>query len=104
MNNVLAFIVFMAVLPGLFAAANAPWQNTLFSPLYRLLASLLLAAPIGYGLHLLARLSRRATQYRLAMLIGAVMLALGLAKCSTFRCCWRPWHWASWCVISRKRP
>jgi len=80
MNNVIAFIVFIAVLPGLFAAANAPWQNTVFSPLYRLLGSLLLAVAIGYVLHRLARMSKQATQYRLALVIGAVMLSLGLAK------------------------
>jgi Kef-type K+ transport system membrane component KefB len=80
MNNVLAFIVFIAVLPGLFAARHAPWQNTVFSPLYQLLGSLLLALAVGYGLHRLARLTKPAPQYRLALVIGAVMVALGLAK------------------------
>lgn len=80
LNNVIAFIVFIAVLPALFAAENAPWQNTVFSPLYRLLGSLLLAVALGYALHRLARLTKRATQYRLALVIGAVTVALGLAK------------------------
>lgn len=80
LNNVLAFVVFIAVLPGLFAAAQAPWQNTVFSPLYRLLGSLVLALAVGYALHRLARWSKPAPQYRLALVIGAVMLALGLAK------------------------
>ncbi len=80
LNNVIAFIVFIAILPALFAEVNAPWQNTVFSPLYRLLGSLLLAAAIGYALHRLARLTKQASQYRLALVIGGVTLALGLAK------------------------
>ncbi|MFN0163774.1 MAG: cation:proton antiporter [Burkholderiales bacterium] len=80
MNNVIAFLVFIAVLPALFAAEHAPWQNTVFSPLYRLFGSLLLAIVIGVVLHRMARLSKQARQYRLALVIGAVMLALGLAK------------------------
>lgn len=80
LNNVIAFIVFIAVLPALFAAEDAPWQNTVFSPLYRLLGSLLLAVVLGYALHRLARWTKRATQYRLALVIGAVTLALGLAR------------------------
>jgi Kef-type K+ transport system membrane component KefB len=79
-NNILAFLVFIAVLPGLFAAAHAPWQNTVFSPLYRLFGSLLLAVVLAHGLHLLASLSKSAPQYRLTLVIGAVMLALGLAS------------------------
>lgn len=80
MNNVLAFVVFIAVLPGLFAARHAPWQNTVFSPLYQLLGSLLLAVAVGYALHRLARLTKQASQYRLALVIGGVMVALGLAR------------------------
>jgi Kef-type K+ transport system membrane component KefB len=79
LNNVIAFLVFIAVLPGLFAAEQAPWQNMVFSPLYQLFGSLLLGVVTGYVLHRLARLSKAAAQYRLALVIGAVMLALGLA-------------------------
>jgi Kef-type K+ transport system membrane component KefB len=80
MNNVIAFLVFVAVLPPLFSAAGSPWEHVVFSPLYRLFGSLLLAAVLAYLLHRMARLTSRAPQYRLALVIGAMMLALGLAK------------------------
>lgn len=80
LNNVVAFIVFIAVLPALFAQADSPWQNTVFNPLYRLFGSLLLAGLLGWSLHQLVRVSRQAPQYRLALVIGAVMLGLGLAR------------------------
>lgn len=80
MNNVIAFLVFTIVLPVFLATAHTPWQNAVFNPLYRLLGSILLAGVLAHMLHRLARLSRNAPQYRLALVIGAVMLALGLAK------------------------
>ena len=79
-NNIIAFIAFTAILPAFHATNQAPWQTMVFQPPYRLLGSLIIAGLIGYALHRLARSSRDAPQYRLALVIGAVMLSLGLAK------------------------
>jgi Kef-type K+ transport system membrane component KefB len=80
MNNVIAFLAFTLVLPVFLATANTPWENAVFNPLYRMLGSVLLAVVLAHMLHRMARLSRSASQYRLALVIGTVMLALGLAK------------------------
>ncbi|MBS0337736.1 MAG: cation:proton antiporter [Proteobacteria bacterium] len=79
LNNVIAFLAFSAVIPFFHAAANAPWQTTLFQPLYRLAGSVALAVVVGYVLHYLARKTRKASQYHLALVAGAIMFSLGAA-------------------------
>ncbi|RFC34142.1 MAG: transporter, CPA2 family [Candidatus Nitrotoga sp. MKT] len=80
LNNVISFLVFSALLPVGHIEAGASWQVIVFQPLYRLLGSFLLAIIIGYGLHYLILATRETKQYRLALVIGATMLALGLAN------------------------
>lgn len=80
LNNVISFLVFSALLPFAHVAADASWQIVIFQPLYRLIGSLLVALVIAYGLHYLILATRQAKQYRLALVVGATMLALGLAK------------------------
>jgi Kef-type K+ transport system membrane component KefB len=79
LNNVIAFLVFSALLPSLHSAAAAPWQMVVFQPLYRLAGSILLAALVGYLLHFLARQTKKAAQYHLALVAGAIMFTLGAA-------------------------
>jgi len=79
LNNVIAFMAFSALLPSLHVAANASWQMTVFQPLYRLIGSILLATVVGYLLHYLARKTKRAAQYHLALVAGAIMFTLGTA-------------------------
>lgn len=80
LNNVISFLVFSALLPVAHVAADASWQVIIFQPLYRFFGSFVVAIVIAYGLHYLILVSRAAKQYRLALVVGATMLALGLAK------------------------
>ncbi|MDH4273700.1 MAG: cation:proton antiporter [Gammaproteobacteria bacterium] len=79
LNNVWAFVAYSAVLPFMHVDANAPWHTVIFQPLYRLLGSVALAAAVAWLLLQLARRLDKAHQYHLALVIGAIMLALGLA-------------------------
>ncbi len=80
LNNVISFLVFSALLPVAHVAADASWRVTVFQPLYQLVGSFLVALMVAYGLHYLVLTTRKAMQYRLALVVGATMLALGLAK------------------------
>lgn len=80
LNNVISFLVFSALLPIGHYEAGASWQLIVFQPLYRLIGSFLLAVIIGYGLHYLILVTKKTKQYRLALVISATMLALGLAN------------------------
>lgn len=80
LNNVISFLVFSALLPVAHAASDASWQVIVFQPIYQLFGSSLIALLIAYGLHYLTLYTRQAKQYRLALVVGATMLALGLAK------------------------
>lgn len=79
LNNVIAFLAFSALLPSLHSAANAPWQTIVYQPLYRLAGSILLAVIAGHLLHYLARKTKMASQYHLALVAGAIMFTLGAA-------------------------
>lgn len=77
LNNVLAFLIFSALLPLLYRQAKAPLSTVLGGPAYALLGSILVGVIVGYVLHRVARLTRQAHQYQLALVIGAVSLTLG---------------------------
>lgn len=77
LNNVLAFVAFSAVLPVLYQHNDAGWAVTLGAPAWRLLGSAALGVALGWLLHSAARRTQRASQYHLALVIGAVMFALG---------------------------
>jgi Kef-type K+ transport system membrane component KefB len=79
MNNVIAFIVFAALLPVMYAKEQAALSTVIGAPLYRLLGSAALGALMGLVLHHVARRIRGAPQYHLALVIGAVALTLGAA-------------------------
>lgn len=80
LNNVISFLVFSALLPIAHVAADASWHVVVFQPLYRLLGSFLVALVVAYGLHYLILATRNAKQYRLALVVGATMLTLGMTK------------------------
>lgn len=80
LNNLFSFFAFSAFLPMGHLAVSADWQTALLHPLYQLLGSAALAAVIASALVELARYTRNAPQYRLALIIGAIMLGLGIAK------------------------
>jgi Kef-type K+ transport system membrane component KefB len=79
LNNVLAFLVFAAMMPALYNDSAAPLATMVGAPLYQLLGSTVLGVVLGWLLHLVARWTRRAPQYSLALVVGAVAMTLGLA-------------------------
>lgn len=79
LNNVIAFIVFAALLPALYVEGQAPLATVIGAPTYSLLGSAVLGGLAGVMLHYTARRFKQAEQYHLALVIGAVMLTLGAA-------------------------
>lgn len=79
LNNVVAFMVFAALLPLLYAEGKAPIETVIGAPLYSFLGSAALGGVTGLMLHFTARKFKGATQYHLALVIGAVVLTLGAA-------------------------
>lgn len=79
LNNLFSFFAFSALLPAGHLAMEADWTTALFQPLYQLLGSLLVAVVIAVLLVQTARFTRGAGQYRMALIIGAIMLGLGVA-------------------------
>lgn len=79
LNNVLAFLIFSALLPLLYNNAEAPMVTILGGPVYQLLGSALLGGVMGMALHLAARKTKEAHQYHLALVVGAVAFTLGAA-------------------------
>lgn len=79
LNNLLAFFAFSAALPFAHFATDASWTTALLQPLYRLLGSTLVAVLTAFLLVRFARHTRSATQYRLALVVGALMLGVGIA-------------------------
>ncbi|MBA3056477.1 MAG: cation:proton antiporter [Gammaproteobacteria bacterium] len=79
LNNVLAFLIFSALLPLLYNDAAAPLTTILGGPLYQLLGSTVLGASMGMALHMAARKTKEAHQYHLALVVGAVAFTLGAA-------------------------
>lgn len=77
LNNVFSFIIFSAILPIMYADVGADWQTMVLQPTYRLLGSMLVGIALAYILFKLAKLTETATQYRLALVIGVVMIELG---------------------------
>ncbi|MHB8948318.1 MAG: cation:proton antiporter [Rhodoferax sp.] len=79
LNNVLAFLIFSALLPLLYSNADAPLITILGGPVYQLLGSALLGGGMGVALHIAARKTKAAHQYHLALVVGAVAFTLGAA-------------------------
>ena len=79
LNNVLAFLVFAGMMPALYNDTAAPLATMVGAPLYQLLGSTVLGVVLGWVLHLVARWTKRAPQYSLALVVGAVAMTLGLA-------------------------
>lgn len=80
LNNLFSFIAFSAALPLLHYDRGANWTVVVFQPLYQLLGSLVLGLAMGWALHVISVKTRRAVQYKLALVIGAIMVAIALAS------------------------
>lgn len=79
LNNMFAFLMFAGLMPALYQQSAAPWSTIVGAPLYQLLGSTVLGVVLGWLLHTVAALTRRAPQYSLALVVGAVAMTLGLA-------------------------
>jgi Kef-type K+ transport system membrane component KefB len=80
LNNLFSIIVFSIILPAVHYSSGSDWMTIIFQPMYSFFGSLVVGAVLAYGLHFVVLKTRTATQYKLALVIGAVMLALGLAN------------------------
>jgi Kef-type K+ transport system membrane component KefB len=80
LNNLFSFFVFSALLPAGHLAMEADWTTAVMQPLYQVLGSLAVATVIAAILVQVARLTRSASQYRLALIIGAIVLGLGISN------------------------
>jgi Kef-type K+ transport system membrane component KefB len=80
MNNLLAFLAYTALLPFIHFAHNAGLAVSLLDPLYRLGASITVAAVLAWSLLQLVRWLPRDETTQFALLIGVIIGAIGLAK------------------------
>lgn len=79
LNNLISFAMFSALLPVMHFSSGADWKTVVLSPLFQLFGSLLLALAAAFVLHHIALRTQQAAQYRLALVIGVIMIAIGLA-------------------------
>ncbi|MEX1165935.1 MAG: cation:proton antiporter [Hydrogenophaga sp.] len=79
LNNMFAFLVFAFLMPALYYKSEASIETMIWAPIYQLLGSALLGILLGWALHGVARLTKKATQYTFALVVGAVAMTLGLA-------------------------
>jgi Kef-type K+ transport system membrane component KefB len=79
LNNCISFLAFSAVLPALHQSVGSTWTEMIMQPTYRFLGSLLVGFILGMALHQLATRMSAASQYGLAIVIGSIMIAVGIA-------------------------
>ena len=79
LNNLIAFIAFSAVIPLMHYSSGSDWTMVILQPTYQLLGSLVLGLVLAYGLHTVSLKTHEAAQYKLALVIGALMISVGLA-------------------------
>ncbi len=80
LNNCWSFLVFAAVIPALLLDQQVGLTQVILQPLYLLLGSALLGVLIGVLLHFLCLRTQTAVQYKMALVIGSLMLTLALAQ------------------------
>lgn len=79
LNNLISISMFSFILPAVHYSAGASWSTIFLQPLYSFFGSLLVGVVLAYALHFVALKTHQATQYKLALVIGVIMIALGLA-------------------------
>lgn len=80
LNNLLSFVAFSAVIPIMHYSSGSSWATIILQPAYQLLGSLVLGLIVAYGLHAASLKTHAAAQYKLALVIGAIMISVGLAN------------------------
>ena len=80
LNNVLAFVLFTFSLPFALSQADVDLKTAVLLPLYQLLGAVVLGLLVAYITSWIGRYTQSDdAHYRFALIVGAVMLALGLA-------------------------
>lgn len=80
LNNLISFFAFSVILSTLHFSSGSDWATIILQPLYGLVGSLIMGLVFAYGLHTVALKVRQAPQYKLALVIGTIMAAIGLAQ------------------------
>lgn len=80
LNNLWSFLAFVLVIPALLLKEQANLATVVFQPLYLLGGSALLGLVMGLLLHFLTSRTHKAEQYKIAFVVGTLMLTLGLAQ------------------------
>lgn len=80
LNNCWSFLVFAAVIPALLMDQQAGLSQVILQPLYLLFGSACLGVLIGVLLHFLCVRTQTAAQYKMALVIGSLMLTLAMAQ------------------------
>ena len=80
MNNVFAFVLFSLALPVALYNAQFSLETVVLLPAYQLLGAVLLGFAVAWAVSQIAKRTRAEEHHlRFALVVGAVMLALGLA-------------------------
>lgn len=80
LNNLIAFVVFSISLPTLHYESGDNLTTIVLQPTYQLSGSLLLGIALGKILHFLATQTAAASQYKLALVIGVLVVSIALAN------------------------
>ncbi len=81
MNNVLAFVLFSMALPFALHDSQVDLLTAAMLPAYQMLGAIVVAMGVAWLVTRIAMLTRQDEQhFRFALVVGAVMLALGLAQ------------------------
>ena len=80
LNNVLAFVLFTFALPFALSQADVDLKTAVLLPLYQLLGAVVLGILVAYITSWIGRYTQSDdAHYRFALIVGAVMMAIGLA-------------------------
>lgn len=80
LNNLISFFAFSVILATLHFSSGSDWATIILQPMYGLVGSLIMGVVFAYALHTVALKVRKAPQYKLALVIGTIMAAIGLAQ------------------------
>ncbi|MFZ5557101.1 MAG: cation:proton antiporter [Pseudomonadota bacterium] len=79
LNNLLAFVVFSAILPFLHKEQAVAWSTSLLRPFYEVAGALALGFALAHATIALARLIGRRENAQFALLVGVIVLGVGMA-------------------------
>lgn len=80
LNNLFSFFAFSVILSTMLFSSGSDWATIVLQPLYGLVGSLIMGLVFAFALHTAALKVRKAPQYKLALVIGTIMAAMGLAQ------------------------